>query len=201
MPTCPVPRASRVGGDIQLRTTLAVPRVNNQPKPRPLAQPISDITASDTAPSRVPAFRHAATVPPHRQARAMATNPSASRPGNFTWEDIVIKTAPVITNATGTHRRNDAAVGSAVLTRSMSARSVPTRSMPTRSIPLSATSVPVSISPSISASLWMPATRCISSNGLAAPSHSALTSATPQRCASRGVAQTISPTPISTTTR
>ena len=84
MPTCPVPRASRVGGDIQLRTTLAVPRVNSQPKPRPLAQPISDITASDTAPNRVPAFRHAATVPPHRQASAMATNPSASRPGNFT---------------------------------------------------------------------------------------------------------------------
>ena len=103
----------------------------------------------------------------------------------------MIKTAPLMINATGTHRRNDAADGTVP----------PTRSMPTRSMPLSATSVPVSISPSISASLWMPATRCISSNGLAAPNHSALTSATPQRCASRGVAQTISPTPISTTTR
>ncbi len=75
------------------------------------------------------------------------------------------------------------------------------RDVPAESMPRSANSVPVSIRPSISASLWMPATRCISSSGLAAPSHSALTSATPQRRASRGTAQTISPTPISTTTR
>ena len=68
-------------------------------------------------------------------------------------------------------------------------------------MPRSANSVPVSIRPSISASLWMPATRCMSSSGLAAPSHSALTSATPQRRASRGVAQTIRPTPTSTTSR
>ena len=61
------------------------------------------------------------------------------------------------------------------------------------SMPRSANSVPASIRPSISASLWMPATRCMSSSGLAAPSHSALTSATPQRRASRGVAQTIRP--------
>ncbi|COY12250.1 Uncharacterised protein [Mycobacterium tuberculosis] len=47
--------------------------------------------------------------------------------------------------------------------------------------PRSANSTPVSISPSISASLWMPATKCMISSGLAAPSHSALTSATPQR--------------------
>ena len=73
--------------------------------------------------------------------------------------------------------------------------------VPAESMPRSANSVPVSIRPSISASLWMPATRCISNSGLAAPSHSALTSATPQRRASRGTAQTISPTPISTTTR
>ena len=39
------------------------------------------------------------------------------------------------------------------------------------------------------------------SSGLAAPSHSALTSATPHRRASRGVAQTIRPTPSSTTSR
>ncbi len=68
-------------------------------------------------------------------------------------------------------------------------------------MPRSANSVPVSISPSISASLWMPATRCISSSGLVAPSHSALTSATPQRRANRGTAHTIMPTPMSTTSR
>jgi hypothetical protein len=39
------------------------------------------------------------------------------------------------------------------------------------------------------------------SNGLAAPNHSALTSATPQRPASRGVAHTIKPTPTSTISR
>ncbi len=39
------------------------------------------------------------------------------------------------------------------------------------------------------------------SSGLAAPSHSALTSATPQRRASRGVAHTIKPTPMSSTSR
>ena len=65
MPTCPVPRASSVGGDIQLRTTLAVPSVNNQPKPSPLAQPINAITASATAPSRPLAATNARTVPPH----------------------------------------------------------------------------------------------------------------------------------------
>ena len=48
-------------------------------------------------------------------------------------------------------------------------------------MPRSANSVPASIRPSINASLWMPATRCISRSGLAAPSHSALTSATPHR--------------------
>ena len=52
MPTWPVPSASRVGGDIQLRTTLAVPRVKSQPNPSPLAQPITAITASDSAATR-----------------------------------------------------------------------------------------------------------------------------------------------------
>ena len=47
MPTCPVPSANSVGSDIQLRTTLAVPSVNSQPNPRPLAQPITAITATD----------------------------------------------------------------------------------------------------------------------------------------------------------
>ena len=84
MPTCPVPSASSVGGDIQLRTTLAVPRVNSQPKPRPLAQPISAITASDTAASNPPAMKNALTVPPHWQASAIATKPKASRPGSLT---------------------------------------------------------------------------------------------------------------------
>jgi len=46
MPTWPVPSASSVGGDIQLRTTFAVPSVNIQPKPRPLAHPITAITAN-----------------------------------------------------------------------------------------------------------------------------------------------------------
>lgn len=53
----------------------------------------------------------------------------------------------------------------------------------------------------MSASLWIPATRCMNSRGLHGPSHSALTSATPQRRANRGVAHTISPTPSSTTSR
>src|ERR1700756_1477911 len=47
IPTWPVPSASNVGGDIQLRTTFAVPRVYIQPKPRPLAHPITAITAND----------------------------------------------------------------------------------------------------------------------------------------------------------
>ena len=68
-------------------------------------------------------------------------------------------------------------------------------------MPRSANSAPASINPIISASLWMPATRCMISSGLAAPSHSALTSATPQRRASRGTAHTIRPTPINTTSR
>jgi hypothetical protein len=67
--------------------------------------------------------------------------------------------------------------------------------------PRSATSVPASISPSISASLWMPATRCMISSGLAAPSHSALTSATPHLRASLGTAHTMRPTPSNTTSR
>src|ERR1700754_619584 len=82
MPTCPVPSASNVGSDIQLRTTLAVPSVNNQPNPRPLAQPITAITATDTAVSDPPAMTKALNVPPHRHASAIATNPTANSDGN-----------------------------------------------------------------------------------------------------------------------
>ena len=117
----------------------------------------------------------------------MATNPSASRPGSFTCDDMVISTHPQPAGPAETHcSRRRGQCGDRVAAESM---------------PRSANSVPVSIRPIISASLWMPATRCIISSGLAAPSHSALTSATPQRRASRGTAHTISPTPISTTTR
>jgi hypothetical protein len=61
-----VPSANNVGSDIQLRTTLAVPSVYSQPKPRPLAQPISAITANDTAVSDPPTIAKALTVPPQR---------------------------------------------------------------------------------------------------------------------------------------
>src|SRR3954454_12789865 len=94
MPTCPVPSASSVGNDIQLRTTFAVPSVNSQPKPSPLAQPITAITATDTAASEPPAMRNALTVPPQRQASAIAMKPTASSPGSLTCEDSVISTAP-----------------------------------------------------------------------------------------------------------
>ncbi len=55
--------------------------------------------------------------------------------------------------------------------------------------------------PSISASLWIPATRWNSRRGLAAPSHSAATDDTPQRAARRGSAHTIDATPTSATAR
>ena len=104
MPTCPVPRASRVGGDIQLRTTFAVPRVKSHPKPNPLAQPMSVITASASEPNSRPADRNALSVPPQRCASAIVVNPSASRPGSFTCDDIAINTVPAISRASGTHR-------------------------------------------------------------------------------------------------
>ena len=193
MPTCPVPSASSVGGDIQLRTTLAVPRVNSQPNPSPLAQPMSAITASASEPLSAPADRNALSVPPQRLARAIAVNPSASSPGNFTCEDSAISTVPATSIPAGSQAAHSARVCGTRGGRGTSGRSLP---MPRR-----ASSVPVSIRPSISASLWIPATRCISSSGLAAPSHSAVTSATPHRRASLGTAHTIRPTPISTTTR
>src|SRR5689334_21911082 len=104
MPTCPVPSANNVGNDIQLRTTLAVPSVYSQPKPSPLAQPISPITASETAVSDPPAIRNALNVPPQRQASAIATKPSASSDGSFTCEDSVISTMPSKRFAIGSHR-------------------------------------------------------------------------------------------------
>ena len=188
-----MPSASSVGGDIQLRTTFAVPRVKIQPKPKPLAQPMSPITASDTEPVSAPARTNALSVPPHRRASAMAVKPTASRPGNFTCEDSAMRTIPASSSPSGAHPDQSArAVGN------RNGLGVSGRALP---MPRSAISVPVSIKPSMSASLWMPATRCMTSSGLAAPSHSALTSATPQRRARRGVAQTISPTPMSTTSR
>src|SRR5918995_1054818 len=94
MPTCPVPSANSVGSDIQLRTTFAVPSVKSQPNPRPLAQPIRAITATDTAVSEPPASTNALNVPPHREASAIATKPNASSDGSLTWADIVISTTP-----------------------------------------------------------------------------------------------------------
>ena len=94
MPTCPVPSANSVGSDIQLRTTFAVPSVKSQPKPSPLAQPITAITATETAVSDPPAMTKALNVPPQRHASAIATNPTASRDGSLTCEDIVISTTP-----------------------------------------------------------------------------------------------------------
>src|SRR6476661_10604917 len=95
MPTCPVPSANRVGSDIQLRTTFAVPSVKSQPNPRPLAQPMSAITATETAVSEPPAITNALNVPPQRQASAIATKPSASRDGSFTCDESVINTTPI----------------------------------------------------------------------------------------------------------
>src|SRR6476661_4593623 len=178
MPTCPVPSANNVGSDIQLRTTLAVPSVKSQPNPSPLAQPITAITATVTAVSDPPEMTNALNVPPHRHAKAIATKPTASSPGSFTWDDSVISTTPMISIAIGRHRSHwsrDCGQANGLGNSGVSAYT-----------PRSANSVPASISPSISASLWMPATRCMISSGLAAPSHSALTSATPQRRASRG---------------
>src|SRR6478736_7905129 len=94
MPIWPVPSASSVGGDIQLRTTLAVPRVNSQPNPRPLAHPMTAMTASDSTPSPPQARRNAFTPAPQRRARATAPNPSANSDGSFTCDDRVINTAP-----------------------------------------------------------------------------------------------------------
>jgi len=83
-----------VRGDIQLRTTLAVPSVKSHPNPSPLAQPITAITASDTAVCDPLAIRKALNVPPHRRASAIATKPSASSDGSFTCDDKVISTVP-----------------------------------------------------------------------------------------------------------
>src|SRR4029079_9341587 len=96
--------ASKVGSDIQLRTTLAVPSVKSQPNPSPLAQPTTAITATDTAVSDPPAMTKALKVPPHRQARAIATKPTASSPGSFTCDDRVIRTTPTMSIAIGRHR-------------------------------------------------------------------------------------------------
>ena len=188
-----MPRASSVGGDIHDRTTFAVPSVNSHPKPRPLAQPTSAITATDTAVSDPPAMRNALKVPPHRHASAIATKPIASSDGSFTCDDSAISTVPASSIAIGLQRSHSS--------RCRRPLHRPRESGPAASTPRRANSVPASISPSISASLWMPATRCMNSSGLHGPSHSALTSATPQRRARRGVAQTINPTPSSTISR
>ena len=114
------------------------------------------------------------------------TNPSASSDGSFTCDDSTIRVEPASSMPSGF--QSELGLHELGFSRG-------------ESIPRSANSAPASISPSISASLWMPATKCMISSGLAAPSHSALTSATPQRRASRGVAHTISITPTSTTNR
>ena len=100
MPTWPVPSASSVGGDIQLRTTFAVPSVKIQPKPSPLAQPITAITASDTAVSDPPATRNALkrAAPPAAPVPSRRS-PSASSDGSFTCDDIVISTVPRMQHA------------------------------------------------------------------------------------------------------
>lgn len=104
-----------------------------------------------------------------------------------------MSTVPQPSNASGAHRVQSARV--------RGQRRGLGSSGAAESIPRSVISVPVSIRPSINASLWMPATRCMISSGLAAPSHRAVTSATPHRRANRGVAQTIIPTPMRTTRR
>ncbi len=114
------------------------------------------------------------------------TNPSASNEGSFTCDESTIRMDPASSMPSGSQSgpgRHEMGLSRA------------------ESMPRSANSAPASINPSISASLWMPATKCMISSGFAAPSHSALTSATPQRRASRGVAHTISMTPARTTNR
>ena len=124
---------------------------------------------------------------PSGSASAIATKPSASSDGSLTCDDIVISTAPRSSVPIGSQRAHSS--------RLRGQASGLGSNGPVASTPRSANSVPASIRPSISASLWMPATRCMNSSGLAAPSHSALTSATPQRRASRGVAHTMRPDP------
>ncbi|CKT36681.1 Uncharacterised protein [Mycobacterium tuberculosis] len=196
MPTCPVPRASSVGGDIQLRTTLAVPSVLIQPNPRPLAQPRMAIIASVRLAITAAASSSARKLPPQRYASTVVTKPIASSEGSFTCDDSVIRMEPASSMARGPHSgrgltarlapaRGDAPSSGRRLARIVAGPnrqvSGDGRGVFAISRPRSANSMPVSISPSISASLWMPATKCMISSGLAAPSHSALTSATPQR--------------------
>ncbi len=89
---------------------MAVPRVNNQPNPSPLAQPITAITASDSVPRDRLAARKALIVPPQRHASAIPTNPMASSEGSLTWEDIVISTVPMTSIAVARVRQPPAAV-------------------------------------------------------------------------------------------
>ncbi|PQM44470.1 hypothetical protein C1Y40_05371 [Mycobacterium talmoniae] len=146
MPTWPVPSAISVGGDIQLRTTLAVPSVNTQPKPSRLAQPISPITATASTVIAPPASRNARRLPPQRHAKAIATNPNASSEGSFTCDDSVISTAPASSMPSGAHCSQAArSCGQCQGRAGISGR--------VASTPRNANSTPVSINPSIRASL------------------------------------------------
>ena len=180
-PASPVPTPSRVGIDIQLRTSVAVPSVLVQPRPSPLPQLTAAITVSDTAASSAAAARTARAPAPQRRASAIPTNPSASSDGTLIIDDSAISAVPATSHA---RRRPRSGAPD-----------------PPAWIPRNASSRPASIRPSISASLWMPATRWNSSSGFAAPSHNAVTDATPQRRASRGSAHTIRATPPSASNR
>ena len=177
-PPNPVITPSEVGSDIQLRTAFAVPSVWIHPKPSPLAPLTNSVTASATASEQRAAANTARQPPPQRRASAIPTKPNAIRDGILIVDDSAITPQPPSSSV-----RLRPRIGSL------------------DSIAASATSMPASMSPSIRASLCTPATRCSSTRGFAAPSHSALTGATPQRRASRGSAHTMSATPQSANSR
>ena len=80
--------------DIQLRTAVAVSRVLIQPIPSPLATLMTNVTTAATMPRRIAAPARAFQVPPQRRAKAMPTNPSASKDGILTVDDKAIKPDP-----------------------------------------------------------------------------------------------------------
>ena len=88
MPTWPVPSASSVGGDIQLRTTFAVPSVKIQPKPNPLAQPITAITASGIGWTAIAAPRE------RRGTRSAIVRPWRSMTTQISAPGIAIRIVP-----------------------------------------------------------------------------------------------------------
>ncbi len=184
---CPARAASAATS--RLRTTLAVPRVNSQPKPE----------AAGPADHRHHRDRHRGQRPARDQERPERAAPPAGQRHRDEAHRQQRRQLHLRRHRDQHGARRPACASGMPAHPVLAAARPVQRSGQQRPggcrSPRSANSVPASIRPSIRASLWMPATRCMNSSGLHGPSHSALTSATPQRRASRGVAHTISPTP------